>query len=282
MLTDSVFANVRRQAGADYQAIVESAPQMKMDNTFYEEMIELSGANGAAARDFPGLVDNKAIESVATQLFDTDKFSPRGGLDMVKRLRFDANAHLKALGDPEKHALGLAERSAADSLDDLMERNLTAVGEPGMVDRYRAARKLIAKSYDLEGATNTETGEVNAHALAGMYAKGRPFEGEMEKIARVATSFPKATQRPSAFGGDEKLSGLDYYAMLGAAIAGHPLLGLVPLARPLSRATALSQGFQNRMTRSPKPASSLPMPLNETAGRATLPLLSVDSAEAQQ
>ena len=50
-------------------------------------------------------------------------------MEAVKRLRFDAKANLKAAADPDKLVLGLAQRRAAQAIDDLIERRLTETGD---------------------------------------------------------------------------------------------------------------------------------------------------------
>lgn len=280
-LTDSVFEKVRRDAGRVYEDVASALPQINVDGQFREEMLELSGANGAAAADFPDLVNNKDIEDLSTSLFDTEKFRPRAGIDLVRALRFKANANLKGFGGPEKLALGLAQREAANAVDNLIERNLAAAGKPNLVNAYRAARKMIAKSYDLEMATNTANGEIDAHKLGALLAKGRPFEGEMKRIAETANSFPKATQRPSSFGGEEKNSVLDYFGALGLLASNHPVLAAAPLVRPFIRGRLFSEGVQNRLVnraaglgrQPPSPFSARPLAVG------AVPMLDAMTAE---
>ncbi len=83
------------------------------------------------------------------------------------------------------------QRQAADAVDELIERNAAAAGKPDVVAKYRQARQLIAKSYDVEGATNPSTGDVNARGIARLAAKGRPLTGELDTIANVAVGISK-------------------------------------------------------------------------------------------
>ena len=79
-------------------------------------------------------------------------------MEKIKELRFQGNSNLKVIDDPSKHSLGLAQRDAAHGLESLIERNVSKTGNQAVIDTYKAARRQIAKSYDIEGATNPTTG----------------------------------------------------------------------------------------------------------------------------
>jgi hypothetical protein len=116
------------------------------------------------------------------------------------------------------------------------------------VDAYRAARQLIAKSYDVEGATNTATGDVNARGLARLADKGRPLTDELDTIAQAASAFPKALQPPAGFGHNETWSALDFFGGAAAVAHGNPGVAAGIMLRPAARAALLSQPFQRGMT----------------------------------
>lgn len=204
---------------------------------------------------FPRITANPGIKELVEELNSVGEFPTPVGVELVKELRFNANSNLKAIGDPSKHALGLAQRQAADAIDGLMERRIEASGQPGLVDAYRAARRLIAKSYDVEGATNTATGDVNARGLARLADKGRPLTDELETIADAAAAFPKAMQPPVGFGHNESWSALDFFGGAAAVAHGNPGIAAGIMLRPAARAALLSGPFQNAMT---SPRMSLP------------------------
>lgn len=198
-------------------------------------------------------------------------------MELVKELRFNANANLRAIGDPSKHALGLAQRQAADAVDDLMERNITAAGQPDVIAAYKQARQLIAKSYDVEGATNATTGDVNARGLARLAAKGRPLSGELDTIARAAEAFPKAMQAPAGFGYDEKLSALDFFGSAAAAIHGSPGIAGAIVGRPVARSVILSQPYQRAATDQRPTVPPLPLLLDPGMGAIAQPPNAADA-----
>lgn len=255
-LNDQTFRVVREQAGQDYAAIPRAMPVTEPDGAFKTAVAGLGGRTGLAAQHFPELMDHKEIALLSDTLGNAKAFPTQAGLDIVRNLRFKGNANLKAIGDPEKHALGLAQRQAADAIDELIERRLEAsayagsdreAGIPhGLVDRYRKARQLIAKSYDVEGATDA-SGHVNAAGLARLAAKGRPFTDELATIADTANSFPKSMQNPSRFGGNENYSALDFFGSAMALAHGNPGIAAMLSMRAPARNLVLSRGFQDRM-----------------------------------
>ena len=258
VLTDQVLENVRRQAGAAYQAVVNAVPTISVDPAFDNAVTALGGRNSHAAQMFPKITANPGIKDMIDELKSVTDIPTGTAVELVKELRFNANANLRAIGDPSKHALGLAQREAANAVDDLMDRNISASGQPGVIDTYRKARQLIAKAYDVESVTNTTTGDVNARGLGRLADKGRPLNGELKTIADAALAFPKAMQAPSGFGDNEPWSALDFFGSAAAATHGNPGVAGAILARPLARATLLSDRYQNAITGTPK-FSPLPL-----------------------
>ena len=255
VLTDQVFDHIRNQAGQAYNAVANAVPVINVDRVFNNAVAALGGRNGQAARMFPGIVRNPEIDRLITELSNAPQIPTPVAVELVRELRFNANNNFRAVGDPSRVALGIAQRQAAHALDDLMEREITNSGQPNLVNQYRDARQLIARSYDVEGATNTATGDVSARHLAGLAARGRPLTGELDTIADAATAFPKAMQAPAGFGYDQPWSALDILASTGALAAGHPGAALTVLGRHVGRDVLLSEPFQQHLTnRVPDPA----------------------------
>ncbi len=248
VLTDQVFSQIRQNAGQAYQAVENAIPAITADAQYDATVASLGGKNSQAAQLFPKITSNPGIKDMVEELKSVPTIPTPAAVEIVKELRFNGNANLKAQGDPSKHALGLAQRQAADAIDELMERNLSATGQGDLVNAYRQARQLIARTYDVEGATNIATGDVNARGLARLAIKGRPLTGELDTIANAAAAFPKAMQVPAGFGGDEKFSGLDFFgAMLAAGHGRFDVAGAIA-GRPVARGAVLSGPMQNRIT----------------------------------
>jgi hypothetical protein len=244
-LTKQTFEAIRSEAGKAYGAVAQAMPQVSTDLTFASGVKQLGGRATQAAKDFPGVFENGGVERLVQTLSNTDKFSTQAALDTVRQLRADAGSHLKAFDDPAKKALGQAQRAAADLLDGLIERRLAQGGNATLMNDYRQARQLIAKSHDVESATNLATGEVSARDLARMADKGRPLTGGLAAIAKMGGAFPKAAQDVATFGGTEGLGIMDAgVGLLGAGMGRPEILGAM-LGRPLARGAILSNPYQN-------------------------------------
>ncbi len=261
VLTDQVFSDIRKQAGQKYEAVKKAVPAISAYDANgttqaykdFEKTIQgLGGANSQAGQHFPGLMKNQAIADLREALVgpNAPKIIPtEAAIELVKKLRFDATANLKAPGDPSKHALGLAQRQAAEAIDELVESGVSAAGKPDAVKEYREARRLIAKSYDVEGATNPATGDVSAGGLAKLAAKGRPLTDELETIARAAAAHPKSMQSPAQFGGGEAHSVADFFASGLALAHGNPSVAGAVLGRPVARSAVMSKPYQDMAMR---------------------------------
>lgn len=258
VLTEQVFKDVRDKAGRAYQEVAKAVPLIKADSDFVKDIVGLGSSSSQAAQLYPKIMGNPDIKELINELVGNKEFPPDVGLEIVKRLRSEGNEHMKAQGDAKMQAYGLAERQAADAVDALMERNITAAGKSGIVERYRQARQQIAKSYDIENNTNV-TGDVNARGLGRLRVKGRPFTGELDTIARTALAFPKSMQMPSGFGGAEPLSALDFIAAGVTAAHGHPGIAGTLLLRPVGREAVLSQPYQRGIAAPEKPTPPLPL-----------------------
>lgn len=251
VLNERTFSDLRDRAGRAYAAVSQAVPDITADAAYNQTVANLSGKNAQAQAMFPGIVKNQAIIDLQDELRVVQRMPTSVAVELVRELRFNANNNFKALGDPSKVALGMAQRHAADAIDELMDRNITAAGSPDVVKKYKQARELIAKSYDVEGATNPATGDVSARHLAGLSVKGRPLSGNLDTIANTALAFPKAMQSPAGFGYEQPWSALDAFATGAAMLTGNPEAALTFLGRPLARNAVLSQPFQNRLVNPP-------------------------------
>lgn len=256
VLDEAAFAKLRKDEGKFYKAVEDSASTLpggtiKADQAFLDDINTLDKPSDDFARDFPELSSSPDIDKLVISIAKPS-FTPKSGVEAIKRLRFQSKENYKALGNPERQQLAGAQRSAADAIEYLIERRLTEVGNPDAIDAFRAAREKIAKSHDIESVTDA-AGNVDARKLATL-GNRRPLTGNLKIIADTADRYPKSMQMPSKFGGVEKRSVLDTFATVGsiagAVGTGNPLLALgaaAPLGRPLARSFALSEKMQNRL-----------------------------------
>ena len=233
-----------------YEAVKGSVKLIKPDAKFKNDLQDLRGDFTNAANAYPDLMKNDKVETLIDSLNTTA--SPRSMVELTRKLRKDAAANLKAFDDPEKQALGMAQRNASAAMEDLIERALTSVGKDDLVKDWKTARTHLAKTYDTEAALNETTGDISARYLAKLYGKGRPLTGGMETSAKAAQAFEGSMRDPakmrdtSEFGFGDLLMGSIGGAAGAAghgAVGGLPGLGLVA-ARPIARRLLLSSGTQ--------------------------------------
>jgi hypothetical protein len=266
VMSDQVFKQVRQDASREYRNVATSIPSMIADPVYDQTISQLGGVSAQLQQAFPKITKNQAIDDLKTELQGVRQMTPDMALELVRELRFGASRYMRAGDDPSKQALGIAMRQAANAVDDLLERNISAqTGRTDLVDKYRAARQLIARSHDVELATNPATGDVNARVLGRLKVADKPLTGELEQIANTSLAFPKATQPPASFGHVEPLSVFDVIGAGAGVAAGHPGVAELLLARPAARATVLSQPYQRAMSSTAPPPGPLPLIMNPGA-----------------
>lgn len=166
-----------------------------------------------------------------------------------KQNNHDATGYFRAYmrdANPETLAKAHAAKSAAQEIDNFLADALSKVGKGDALDALKEARRQIAKSYTVEKALNSTTGDVSAQVLAKDLAKGKPLSGELLKIGEVGQAFPKATQLLKE--APKAVSPLDYMAgLLTGTASGNPMLAAATLARPGARSLILSKPYQARM-----------------------------------
>lgn len=141
-------------------------------------------------------------------------------------------------------------------LDNAMSKDSSLQTLP---NRLKDARKLFAKIYTLDDATNSTTGNVSAAGLAKVYNRGAPLTDELETIARAYNAAPKSMQVPELFGRSEEWSALDFYGTALAAMHGNvPVAAAIAMRSPVRR--ALLSGPYQRAIIGPSPGGIPPLP----------------------
>lgn len=237
-LTADVLATARSQAGKAYEA-VRGAGIIKADEQYGKALDSLSNAYRSVTPDFPGL----ARSDVPTFIdgLKKDAFDASTAVDAIRLLRARADQAFRT-GDGE---MGKAAKAAAGEIEALVERNLQGAGKQGaeMLSAFRDARQQMARTYTLQKALNSETGDVMAPVLARELAKGKPLSGDLRTIAEAAQAAPRAMQALKE--APKQISPLDWAvgAMSGAG-TGNPLMLAAIAARPAVRSVLLSPAYQ--------------------------------------
>jgi hypothetical protein len=258
-LTPQAIQSVRDAANAAYTQL-GSVGKFASDDAF---KVALQTAGGSKA--LPG-VTNKEVDGLVKALSKPSSLDAQQTIETIKRLRFEGGAN-SGMQDPAKKAFGRAQMKIAKALEDLIDRNLQAVGQQDLLTNYRAARTTLAKVYDVEKAL-TQAGNVDASKIASLAKKGRPLTGELKTIADFAGNFPKAAQLPERMGSLPQTSPLDLWgAGIASGVLGTPLAMTGVLARPIARAASLSGPVQRGLTKVPG-QSLVPQAIEEAIYRS--------------
>lgn len=234
---DSLEA-VRRSAAAAYEPVAASGTVTPGKR--YEAALDRAMAPfRSQSKSFPGTREPQVVADL--QALRSPQFDAGDAMSMIRSMRESADRSYRA----GENMAGKAYRQGAAALEDALEGHLQSMGQPAadILQGFRDARQLIAKSYTVQKALNPQTGAVNAVKLAAELAKNRPLAGELRTIAEAGQAFPKAMQALKE--APKANSVLDVVTALGAgAVTGNPLSVLMFGARPLTRNVLLSGPMQ--------------------------------------
>lgn len=251
VITPDVLTNIRTTAGKAYENLGATGT-VKTSPKFIQALDEIKPYKDAvqAAKDFP-TADKSPIIGVIDEL-KQKSFDVNSAISKINVLRNDADIAYRA-GNKD---LGKANKEASKVLENTIENYLANTKQTDLLQKFKDARQLIAKTYSVENALNQTTGAIDAKKLAAQLAKGKPLSGELKQSAQFAQAFPTAAQTTERMGSIPQTSPLDLYASLGLGTAGlyggdaqTGALGFATGAiRPALRSAALSKPVQNRLT----------------------------------
>lgn len=272
---------IRSEAGRAHEAIRNFGGPIVSDTQFRVQLADASRSFEKTANQLPVLAQNELLKMARG--LEQPRFDPDVAVDAISTLRDKADIAYRA-GDK---TLGRAYRAFSDAFEGLVERRLSQAGPQAasLVDDFRNARQLIAKTYTIENAIKGEN--VDAQALGRALDKGKYLSGTLRQIAQFAQKFPKAARVGPAAESLPLYSPLDWGTAAGSvglgqalsvftdnpAAAAAYLPALYAASRPVARNFLLSptgqrmavNGMsQNALARSA--AASVPL-ANELASR---------------
>lgn len=234
----------------------------------------------------PNELSPKIDQKVDLNMTQRNHIKMADAVEHIKQLRADANKIDRNLNyDPSLDAKSRAFKSEANSLEDLIERNLKKTKKKSLLTGMQKARVGIAKTYSVEDGINKGTGMFDPkHASKLIHAvDGEKIQGELKKLGEYAAAYPdafkkleKATSHGVSRGdfGASIISGVG-----GSVLTGNPigmLAGLVPTAAPyVARSYLLSDKYQQSMMPDYVAKSRLAgIPFSDPTRQAILPTVS--------
>ena len=232
---------VRKQAGDAYSAI-GNVGTITPNAEYVQKLDAIAEPFLKTAKGFPSAPPSPVlnlVESLKSPAFDS-----ASAIEKIKQLRTAADDAAKT-GNTD---ISRASKAAAKALEDTVELHLEDIGQPELLANFKAARKTIAQSYDVEKAILGDTGDVSAKKLAELMQRKRPLSGELQDIASFASKFPKASQDASKIGSIPLFNMTDIFLSGGmGALTHNPLAVAALAARPGARALATSPIIQNNL-----------------------------------
>lgn len=259
-LVPETFAAVRQSAYQAGYEPVKRAGTITADREFQRGLQDMFAPIDELATDFPALAA-KARNGVEDVVSDLAKGSwdAKNIVFAIRQFRDRATPLFRST-DPTDLAMAHTNRRAAEMLESLVERNLAAHGDDGLVAGFRAARQQIAKSFDIERAA--VGGDIDAQKLGRLLERGKPLSGNTRKIAEIERAFQAKNMSGGPFQhvttGTPWLSPLD---LLGGSIAAgvtmDPRALAMMLGRPALREITLSRPFQTAFARPGTPGAGM-------------------------
>lgn len=246
-ITPQALKGVRDAAGQAYDAVAQSGT-VRPTPAYNAALDQIVKPHLVAYAGFPNATPSPVVKLVDS--LRSDVFDAASAVAKIKELRSAADDAFRT-GNTD---VARASKSAAKALEDAIETHLQSIGSPDLLQNFRDARQLIAKTYSVEKALNPTTGTVDARKLGAQIKKGKPLSGDLQSAGAFANRFPKASQPVEGMGSLPQTSPLDWAMGGGLAMGtGNPLMLAGMAARPAARAAVLSPLVQNRLVQQPSP-----------------------------
>ena len=250
VISPELLNNIRNTAGKAYENLKLSGT-VKTSPKFIQALDNIKPYKDAiqAAKDFPEDVANPIIKIVDS--LKRPNFDVNSAVAKINVLRNDAD---KAFRSGDK-SLAKANKDASQVLENTIENHLANTKQTELLDKFKEARQLIAKTYSVEKSLNEASGTINASKLAAQLTAKKPLSGELKDIAEFNLRYPKASQTIEKMGSLPQISPLDIALATGVGGAsyysenGNPYASAIGslLLIPAARSAALSPIIQNRL-----------------------------------
>ncbi len=168
-LDDAAFNRAMQPAIAVYNEVRAAVPEVALDESVVQKAIDKVGSRGAdLEKHFPELGATPQIEAVRSMLRRQGDSTPTAAvMQAIAALRKDASTNFKRPGVPEAHQLGLAQREAADVLENALGRAVENAPQyfQRRLNQANAARAEAQADFDY---ANTSKGYLPASNMAAL------------------------------------------------------------------------------------------------------------------
>ena len=237
---------------------IEFSQYRKSQSKPYDEVRALPEMKIPTKNGAPSELDVKTTKG---HLYPGQEVHTISGEELVrawKKTNADAKGYYqsnKINPHPDTLEKAQAKEAEAHAIDDMISMHAKNSGKTDLHARLQEARKNIAKSHDIEAATNQTSGNVDAQALYNNLRKGKYMTGGQKDVANFAGNFKKSVQLPEKIGAQPGISPLDIAVAgiegTGAMAAGKPGIAATALSaalgRPIARKIALSDWYQRKL-----------------------------------
>lgn len=270
-LTPEAFEKARAAHFAPYDEIRKigtmQAPDEVVNQLGSLKLDPLSTSSPEKAAKVNAVVD-RTISQVSEGL------SGENVVGQIRGFRKDAT---RVLQNPNATPIDIdvaeAQLGIANALENLVEANIT---NPKALDKFRAARTAIAKTYDWERATGVTTKQVDPAQIVKLAEKGKALSGTLADVANVAGNFPEIAslspaKEPLLY---QRLRRGGAGGTVGFALGGGPIgaavgAGLTSLGSEATANLLTRPGVQNRLA-VPRDYR-IPLPVEQPAPMAPIP-----------
>ncbi len=235
---------VRTEAGKAYD-VLKQFDEIPLDTQYMDDVMKAAKPYLDTASEFPELASKEVQDAI--QLANRSKVSGNGLIEVTKALREKADAAFRG-GDK---SLGRILKGISTAMEDAGERHLATTGDETALGSFQSARQTIAKTYTLERALNSGTGNIVASKLGSELQRGKPLSGGLKTVAKFSKAFPRETQEVanSSFLQMPGPSPLDWFGGMSASLATrNPMAMAGVAARPAAQALLTSKPYQSMMT----------------------------------
>ena len=193
--------DVAKQPAIDVYREVESAiPEVTLaGDAGYRAKAERIGAGkGLAEKFFPQLKGTPEILKLREMLLQNEQVPTSVAMQTVSDLRHQASENFRAVGDAQKHALGAAQRDAANLMEDAIDHSVKNAPlyyakkfDEALKERHAASADMMRLNMGLTKAAADLSTHSNIYKVAAAMKAGREAE---RRLGAAQERFNKATE----------------------------------------------------------------------------------------